>query len=433
VKGVEALYESILRGHDGSDFTVVDARGRRVNQEQWKLLPKTVREDPVSGMGLMMSFDLDLQLETAKALAGKQAAAIALDPNNGQVLAMVSLPGLDPNIFAGVVKGDQMADFMERDDKPFLDRSLAEHYPPGSTFKLAIASAALEQGVIDENTTYFCPGYYKFGNRVWKCWDKQGHGRVNVVQAIERSCDVFFYNVGLALGLDSIYQWAARFGFGRRSFLGNEVFPGKLETLFRFNSEQPGFIPNSEWVLSRRSSSVEAEIINASIGQGAVTVTLMQLARMASIIANGGRVYQPQLVLSTVGADGKPLQSFESKLENDILFKPKTLELVRRGMSEVVNGSLGTARASKISGLIYGGKTGTAQVAALNLTKKFRSKSLEDHSLFVAVAPIENPKIAVAVIVENGGHGSSGAAPVGKLMIQTYLKDLIAKERNHEK
>ncbi len=438
VKGIEALYESFLKGKEGNDFVVVDVKGRRVARSEWRLLPQIPREEPRSGTGLRLTIDASLQLVAQKALmeSGHAGAVVALDPRNGEVLALVSVPALEPNAFTGVLTGKTLKGWIDRDDKPFLDRTMGEHYVPGSIFKLVVAAAALEQGIIDERTSYFCPGYYRFGNRAWKCHAKDGHGRVTIVQALERSCDVFFYNIGLKMGLDSIYHWAARYGFGRRTALGHEAFKGKLDSLFRFNSEQTGFIPSLEWVQSKRRTTVDAEVLNASIGQGAVTVTMIQLARMVAALTNGGKVHQPQLVLSTLDAKKQAVESFQGRLETTIQLEPRTEELILRGMEEVVQGKEGTARASRIANLMYGGKTGTAQVAALAATKNSTLRRLQDHALFVAVAPSRNPHIAIAVIVENGGQGSRAAAPIARQMLEVYFsKAKMAKKEseNHER
>lgn len=422
VMGIEALYEEWLRGTDGRDFIVVDVRGRRVNEDKWRMLPKTIREEPVSGRHLQLSLDLDLQEEAVKAFGSQTGAAVALDPQTGEVLAFVSRPSLDPNIFTKKVSDKQFESIMNDPENPFLDRVVGEHYPPGSTFKLLMAIAALETGVINENTTHFCPGFFRMGRRVWKCHLHEGHGRVNVVDAIERSCDVFFYNVAQALGLDNMFSWSTRFGLGRRTYVGSEILSDKQDRMIRFNSEQPGFIPYTDWVLARRNSSLEGETVNAGIGQGAYTVTMMQLARLISALGNGGKIFSPQLVSRALDSSGAIVRSFVPQLENQMTITPRDLDIVLTGMEKVVSGAQGTARLSRIPGIRFGGKTGTAQVVALEISKGSRNKNYVDHALFVGMAPLDNPKIAVAVIVEHGGHGSSAAAPIAKKMIQKYLE-----------
>jgi len=423
VIGIERIFEPILRGQDGRDFIVVDVKGRRVNQEEWDLLPRASRIEPQAGQSLQLSLDLSLQEETVKNFGDKVGAAVALDPNTGQVLSYVSRPALDPNIFTRVISNADFQKMMNQENNPFLDRVAGEHYPPGSTFKLVMATAALETGAIDLKTTFTCPGYFRLGNRVWRCWDHGGHGTLNVVQAIERSCDVFFYNVAQALGLDTMFAWSSRLGLGRQTFIGNEIFSEKTTELLRFNSEQSGFIPNVAWVERRHLSSVEGETINAGIGQGAYLVTALQLARVVSALGNGGNIYQPQLVLNSL-LDGK-IHGFHSVLENQISIRPDVREALMKGMQNVVEGSFGTAHAAHVPGIVVGAKTGTAQVASLELTKGASTamkKKLQDHGLFVALAPLDKPRIAIAIIVENGGHGGTVAAPIARAMIKNYLQ-----------
>ncbi len=423
IMGIEALYESSLRGRDGRDFVVVDVKGRRVGLDQWALLPETNREDPLAGHQLHLSLDLNLQMVAQEAFKNETGAVVALDPRNGEVLAYVSRPGTDPNIFGGVLKSDEFKRMMTSTEKPFLDRVVGEHYPPGSTLKLFLAAAALENKAIDQNTTYFCPGSFRFGRRVWSCHKKSGHGRVNVSQAIEQSCDVFFYNAGLAMGLDAIYAWATRFGFGRRTFLGSEFLLGPQAEMRRFNSEQRGSIPFEDEVLARGNTTIEAETINAGIGQGAFEVTLMQLARAVAALGNGGKIYQPQLVLKEVWMEPEKVSVYRALVENQIVLSQKASESILEGMDRVINGSEGTARLSRLPKIRWGGKTGTAQVVALDVWKR-RAKSqkeFEDHALFVGLAPMDQPQIAVAVIAEHGGHGSGAAAPIAKKIVEAYL------------
>jgi penicillin-binding protein 2 len=434
VTGIESLYEPVLRGHDGRDLVVVDARGRRVNQDDWSQLPKTDRIEPIAGRSLQLSLDLNLQIQTYKALEGKIGAAVAMDPSTGEILAYVSRPALDPNAFSKVISGKDFDEWMNRPDKPYLDRVVSEHYPPGSTLKLAMAVAALQSGVISDKTNFSCPGHYRLGNHVWSCWVKEGHGKLNIVQAIERSCDVFFYNVGQALGLDLMHLWGSRLGLGRQTYIGSELVGIREKQAQRFNSESPGNIPSSDWVQSRGNTTVEAETINAAIGQGGFTVTALQLARMVSAITGSGKVFQPQLVLSSQDSMGGDIQHYKARIENEIVLKPEVKELVLQGMNLVVNGANGTSKVARIAGVEFGGKTGTAQVVRVELQKKYGKsrKEFGDHALFVGAAPLHAPRIAVAIIVENGGHGWA-AGLIAKQMIESYLKRVAQKEEVHGK
>ncbi|MBN8556034.1 MAG: penicillin-binding protein 2 [Deltaproteobacteria bacterium] len=434
--GIESLYEGFLRGQDGRDFIVVDVKGRRVNQDQWRMLPSAVRIEPVAGKTLQLTLDQDLQLETVKAFKNQVGSAVAIDPKTGQILAYVSRPALNPNIFTKPISNSDFDSMMKQSDNPFLDRVVGEHYPPGSTLKLIMAAAGLESGSINPNTTFYCPGFFRFGNRVWKCWKHEGHGKMNVVSAIARSCDVFFYNAALLLGLDSMFSWSLRFGMGRRSYIGSEVFSdnqSRPDRLARFNTEASGFIPSVDWVLSKRLTSVEAETINAGIGQGAFTTTIIQLARMIAALGNGGKVFQPQLVLNAQKPSGEVIRNYQSQLESHFILSEETKKAVLQGIEDVIGEPQGTAHGSRIPGVHFGGKTGTAQVVALDLSKSSRRVDYRDHALFVGLAPIDDPKIAVAVIVEHGEHGASAAAPIAKMMVKTYLDKLAAEAKTEEK
>lgn len=429
ISGIESLYEQVLRGHDGRDFVVVDAKGRRINQEDWSLLPKAERIEPEAGRELKLSLDLKLQLKAYEALDGKEGAAVAMDPSTGEILAYVSRPALDPNAFTGTISSENFEGWLNRPDKPYLDRVVSEHYPPGSTLKLIMAVAALQSGVINAKTRFNCPGRYRLGNNVWSCWVKEGHGSLDIVQAIERSCDVFFYNVGQALGLDQIHLWSSRLGLGRQTFIGSEMAESRMEQMGRFNSESPGNIPSSDWVRSRGNTTVEAETINAAIGQGGFTVTALQLVRAIGAITGTGKIFQPQLVIQSKDSMGGTARRYQARVETEVELNPEIRELVLQGMNLVVNGASGTAKVARISGVEFGGKTGTAQVVRMELQKKFGKsrKEFGDHALFVGAAPLHSPKIAVAIIVENGGHGWA-AGLIAKQMIETYLKQIAERE-----
>jgi len=426
VIGAEALYEKYLRGVDGRDFTVVDARGRPVQNSSLKSFGQGGREDPKAGKTLRLGLDLQLQLETLRAFRGESGAAIALKPDTGEILAYVSTPGLDPNAFTREISREQLRGWRDRADQPFLDRAVAEHYPPGSTLKIIMAAAALEEGVVNEKTRFVCPGFFRYGRRTWRCHDLSGHGVVDVRAAMQKSCDVFFYNTALLLGLDRMNLWSRKFGLGRRTFPGLEVFKAQFPLLSmpRFNSEQTGNIPSLEWVQVRKVTTVEAETINAGIGQGAFLTTTLQLARMVATLGNGGDVFQPQLVLESKDSLGKTENIYKATLENHLQLSDRVRGLVLDSLSAVMNEPGGTGIRSRVAEFKFGGKTGTAQVIALPQNKalmKRMAKDFQDHALFVGLAPVDHPEIAVAVLVENGGSGSHAAAPIGNIMVKNYL------------
>lgn len=426
VIGTEARFESYLRGEDGQEFVVVDVKGRPVQKTGFNIFDQSSRLEAIAGKTLQLTLDLELQLEAVRAFEDKIGAAVAIEPETGEILAMVSRPGLNPNLFTREVSGKQLLEMRNRPDKPFLDRTIQEHYPPGSTLKLVMAAAALETDVIDPDTIIDCPGYYRLGRRVWHDHNRAGFGEINVHTAIKKSSNVFFFNVGMMLGLDNIQHWSKLFGLGRRTNLAHEAIAAdrRSSRLRVFNSEQSGFIPDTEWIRKKGHTTVKAETINSAIGQGAFLVTVLQLSRMVSIFGNGGKVFQPQLLKHVYDPEGGLDESFTSVLENEIRLRPQTVNTVLSGMDAVVNESGGTARRARLKGYRAGGKTGTSQVINLGRMREQGlddTKKFQDHALFVGLAPLDNPKIAVAVIVENGGSGGRTAAPIAGAMMQNYL------------
>ncbi|TVQ78602.1 MAG: penicillin-binding protein 2 [Bradymonadales bacterium] len=430
VIGAESIYERFLRGSDGREFVVVDVKGRPVHRTNLRLFDQNTRVGARAGNSLELSLDLELQLTALRAFGDQRGAAVALDPNTGEILAMISRPSLDPNLFTRELTGRQLNALRERPDKPFLDRSLGEHYPPGSTYKMLMGAAALEEGVVTAEQSFHCPGFFRFGRRIWRCHRRSGHGHVDLREAIKVSCDVYFYNVALALGLDRMHRWAKQFGLGRRTNLGHEIFSNSpLAQFYRFNSEQTGFVPNSSWVRRSGHTSLEGETINAGIGQGGNLMTVTQLARMTAAFGNSGQFFQPQLVRAQRRPGGDLIEAYESLLENQVQLKPETSALILDAMKAVVNERDGTALGSRIAEFSWGGKTGTSQVVALSLRPEDEDEipfEMEHHALFVGLAPIENPKIAVAVIVEHGRSGSRAAAPIARAMVRNYLNRQVA-------
>lgn len=425
ISGMERMYEHLLRGRDGRRFVVVDVRGRPVQQEESALVVEESLVPAQAGSSLRLSFDLELQLETIRALGDRRAAAIAMDPQTGQILAMVSRPAIDPNIFTQFVSRQRLRELRERPDKPFLDRNLGEHYPPGSTFKLVMALAALEEGVIRPDTILNSPGSFRFGRRTWHDHNRAGFGQIDLREAIQKSSNVFFFQVGLDLGLDKMFYWSRSLGLGRLTWPGHEVFSDRSrpqERLRRFNFEQPGHLSTSSWVRRLGNTTLGAETINAGIGQGGYLVTTTQLARMLSVIANGGKIFQPQFVLESMTSEGEKMRSFEAILENTVEINESYRHLILDAMGAVVNEPGGTAGRARIRGVRVGGKTGTSQVVSLSASDEDEENvSLQAHALFVGVAPVENPQIVVAIVVEHGASGGRAAAPVARQMIQNYL------------
>lgn len=393
--GLERAYENDLRGVDGEKRVEVDAIGREV---------RTLEViDPIPGNSLHLNLDLDLQLSADKALETRRGAAVALNPKTGGVLVLASRPGFDPNLFAsGISKKDWQKIALDK-LHPLQNRAIQGGYPPGSTFKILLALRALDLGIINERTTFSCGGGFAYGNRVFKCWKKGGHGSVSVHRAIVESCDVFFYNVGLRLGVDRIHDFGNTLGLGRITGID-------------LPNEQKGLLPSTEWKKRRYNQPwYEGETVSVAIGQGAVWLTPIQLAMLSSFVAGDGKNYKPQIVNRIVSTEGKVIKTFEPIVNADVKLKPGVLTLVKDGMRGVVNEPGGTAGASKVQNVLMSGKTGTAQAGSDKV-------KLGDHAWFIAYAPSDDASVAMAILVEHGLHGSSAAAPIAKDITETLFK-----------
>lgn len=393
--GLERMYESYLRGIDGEKRVEVDAMGREVRTLEMK--------DPIPGNNMYLNMNLDVQMVVEKALEGKRGGCIALEPKTGAVIALASRPAFDPNKFAsGIKKEDWQAIALDK-AHPLQNRVIQGRYPPGSTFKILTALKALEDGLINANTSYGCRGGFPFGNRVFRCWKKGGHGAVNVHRGIVESCDVFFYNIGLRLGVDRIHSFGTSVGLGKLSGID-------------LPNEARGLLPSSEWKKKTYGAPwYEGETVSVAIGQGAVWLTPVQLAQLSSFVANEGITFKPQIVNKIVGPDGKTQKIFEPVVTADIKMKKQVFKIVKEGMQGVVNEKSGTAYGSRIENVHMSGKTGTAQ------TTPVQGKDLGDHAWFIAFAPSEDPAVAISVLVEYGGHGSSQAAPVAKAISESLF------------
>jgi len=405
--GLEKNYENYLRGVDGEKRVEVDARGREVRTLDII--------EPTAGNSLHLNIDMDLQEVVENSMENKKGGCVAIDPKTGGVLVLASRPAFDPNKFAsGITKEDWKAIALDK-THPLQNRVTQGRYPPGSTFKIALALKALELGIINERTTFLCRGGFPFGNRVFRCWKKGGHGNVAVHRAIVESCDVFFYNVGLKLGIDRIHEMAASIGLGKLTGID---LPG----------EKQGLVPSAAWKRKTYGQPwYEGETVSVAIGQGAVWLTPIQLAQLASFVANDGVTFRPQLVNKVVSPEGKVLKVFEHVMNSNIKLKKETLKLVKDGMRGVVNEPGGTAYGSRLQNVAMCGKTGTAQTASLD-------KGGHDHAWFIAYAPSEEPAIAITALVEHGGHGSSAAAPIAKAITENLfrVKTEIKEAKAHE-
>ena len=390
--GVEKLYDRQLRGTSGERIIEMDALGRELRLIKEK--------SPIRGDDVKLAMDIKLQKEAEESFGEKTGALVAMKPDTGEILALISRPSFDPNLFARGIKQRQWEDLNQNKKLPFLNRSLQSQYPPGSTFKIITAIAAMEEGAIDVNTKVTCTGEIVYGRWHFGCWQKQGHGTLSLHRALVESCDVYFYDLGKRLGIDKVASYARMFGLGK-------------ETGLRMAKERSGVVPDTKWKLEKRKQPwYLGETFNASIGQGYVATTPFQMAQMMSIVANGGYVYSPSLLM----ADNNPTPLTKLNIRQE------TFDEVKRALSGVVNENGGTGWAAKSSLVNICGKTGTAQVVGLKRDSKYLPEMFRDHAWFVAFAPYEAPEIALSVMVEHGGHGGATAAPIAKRAIEAYMK-----------
>jgi penicillin-binding protein 2 len=403
--GLEKKWEDFLRGQSGGQQVEVDALGRRV-----RVLHEVT---DVPGYTVHLTLDRQLQETAFEALKGKEGTIVALDVNTGAILAMVSTPAFDPNIFARGIKSDEWQGLIKDRLRPLSNRAIQGQYPPGSTFKVIMAIAGLEEGVLQPESRISDPGFYYFGNRAFRDWKKEGHGAVDLYKAIVESCDVYFYQAGQRIGIDRIAKWARAFGLGEK-------------TGAALDDEKSGIVPDSEWKRKRlRQPWFPGETLSVAIGQGYLTTTPLQIANMMAAVANGGTLYRPRLVDKIESVDGSTVREYGPEKIRTIAVKPETLERVRNALADVVKSPRGTGGASRSNLVEIAGKTGTAQVVEMKgayLKSEQLSYFSRDHAWFVAYAPVQNPQIAVAVLVEHGGHGGSAAAPLAKKVFEKYIE-----------
>lgn len=389
--GLEKQYNDILMGADGMRRVIVNSIGKEVG--------RLSQQEATPGKDIRLTIDYDLQAVAENALAGRKGSIVALDPRTGEVLAMVSHPAPDPNDFAIRVSKEEWQRLNEDPDKPLLNRTIQAQLAPGSVFKIVMATAMLESKAIPENMTVFCPGYAYFYGRMFKdhVYGKGSHGIVDLHKAIVQSCDIYFYNVGKGLGIDRISYYATKLGLGRKTGID-------------LPAEENGLMPSEEWVERVYHRKWYAgETISVAIGQGAVTATPLQLARLIGGVAMGGVFKQPHLI-----------KDARNVAEERFEISEPTVEKITQGMYGVVNEG-GTAAGARLEGIEFCGKSGSAQVIGYDTRDKFgKRKQFKDNAWFVGYAPRRNPEIVVAVLVESGEHGGSVAGPVARDIIKTY-------------
>lgn len=404
--GIEKIHEKHLRGHPGIKQIEVNAYGIPV-----KTLSISKGEP---GNNLELTIDAELQNFVVETVKDKSASVIVMDVNTGEILSMVSNPSYDPDRFVEGISNKYWQELLADYRKPLMNKSLFATYPPGSTFKMLVALAALEEGVIKPDKKINCTGSTWFGRRKFHCWKEEGHGKVDMIDAIQQSCNIYFANIGRKVSIDKISEVAKRFGLGEKYDIGAEV-------------SAAGIVPTKAWKRKMFNEPwVPGDTVNVSIGQGFTTVTPIQLAVMMSRLVNGGIPVKPYVVKG-------------HETTNNILVQEKTsiansehLDVIRKGMENVVNKKGGTMYWNRIrkKGMQMGGKTGTSQVIAKDTKEAFEENELmldiyENHALFVGYAPIQKPKYAISVVAEHGGHGSTGAGSVAKKVLQKVQEMMI--------
>ncbi|NIR51178.1 penicillin-binding protein 2 [candidate division KSB1 bacterium] len=393
-KGLELQYEKYLRGEPGVKYVEVDALGREI-----RVLEELSTESPTPGENLYLTLDANLQRHLEGAMDGKRGAAVVLDPRNGEILAMVSKPDYDPKTFSKPITTKLWKKLVNNEGKPLYNRACQSVYPPGSTFKLVLAAAGVETGLINPQEKILCRGAYRLGRRLFRCWKEGGHGDVNLTEAIEQSCNVYFFTRSLEVGLENWCEFAKLFRFGKLTGLD-------------LPNESTGTVPDSHYLDRKfgKKGWTRGLILNLSVGQGDLLATPLQMAYLAMILGNEGLGFRPHLLKKhvdpTTGVE--VVQEVKSRRVQGI--SSKTFRLVKLGMYMVVNGQRGTGRAAWIPKVKVCGKTGTAQ-----------NPHGEDHAWFIGFAPQENPEIAFCIMVENAGSGGAIAAPIARGMLSKYF------------
>jgi len=413
--GIELVANRTLIGTDGGRQVEVDHVGREL-----RVLGDPV--DPVPGGDLYLSLDLELQQYIKTLMSGQSGTIVVMRTRTGEVLAMTSFPDFDPNLFVGRIDESTWEKMVRSEKEMLINKAIQGQYAPGSTFKMLVALAGLDLGIIKPDSTYFCPGYHRVGRDIRYCWKNGGHGEVNVTQAIEQSCNVFFYQLGLEVGVDQIERYARMFGFGDAT--GVEL-----------DSEKTGLVPSRQWkerVMKERW--YHGETMHLSIGQGYLTVTPLQLLTYANAIANRGMWVRPTMFshAALAGAHGAAAEPLLAAQTRKLPIAAENFDVVRQGMFGVVNGDHGTAHRARSRLVDVAGKTGTSQVIGRRMRTGEagleEADALQPHSFFVSYAPASDPEISVLVLVEHGKSGGEAAAPIAKKVIEYYFQEVRPRE-----
>ncbi len=415
--GLERLRENDLHGEKGHEYMEVNALG--FEQKNLK------GDEPLPGKDLHLTLDVELQkiAEDEMAAGNRAGAVVAMEANTGRMLVLASSPTLHLNEFVGGISQKDWQAMLTNPLHPLVNKLVQGQYPPASTYKTVTALAGLAENIITPDTTVYCGGSIQFGNRVYRCWKKGGHGQISFKRAVAESCDVYFYQVGQKLGVDRLARYANLFGLGNKTGIEME-------------HEKSGLIPTSEWKKKRYGKPwQEGETLSVAIGQGFDLATPVQVAVMTMVIANGGTLYKPAIVEQVRDPSGKVVSSFTPEVLSRLSGQGKNLKLVREGMIEAVNSKRGTGREAQIDsqGIVVGGKTGTAQVVRLAQYKGLKEADIpyeyRDHAWFTCFAPASNPEIVVTVLVEHGLHGGSASAPIAAKILNRYFEDKFKEQQ----
>ncbi len=405
--GIEKIYDKYLRGTAGRRMIQVNAAGRKVKD--------LGIEEPRPGTDVYLTLDLDAQKAAEEGLGERAGAVVAMDPNTGEILALASHPNFDPNLFPRGISPKDWVRLMNDEAHPLYNRAIQSVYPPGSTFKIVVAIAGLATGVINLDEKISCRGFLQSGRHTFRCWKKGGHGQISFHDALVQSCDVYFYTMGERIGFDRVAEYARQLGLGS---LTGVPLP----------DEKPGLIPTEAWKKKRTGEPwYPGDTYINSIGQGFVLVSPIQACQMIGAVANGGFFYKPMLLRQTRNRETGVVNTFPAERKGRMKLDANVLEEIRRGLAGVVAEPGGTGHGALTPIATVAGKTGTAQVIAQKIPGRKLSVETQDHAWFVAYAPVDHPKIAVAVLVEHGGHGGSAAAPVARRVIEEYLKNAESK------
>ena len=428
-RGVEQYFDAELRGVDGYVPVKVDAFGRESKDintpEVISFLYEQYYKESKPGHSMFLTIDKKIQQAAYNAFKNRNriGAAVVLENKTGAVLAWVNSPSFDPHMFWPRISTHNWQNLISQEFKPLRNKVVQDHYAPGSTFKATVALAGLQEGIITKNTEHHCPGYFRFGRRLYHCWRRGGHGSLNVIDALAKSCNVFFYKLGNDLGIDKIAKYARALGFGKK-------------TQITSSQETTGLVPDSEWKKENTNEQWQpGETLSVSVGQGFLLATPIQVANVFSNIANNGYSFKPYFVDKFTRADGLVVKEFNKTLEistdvrtktgDEIVISDDNFQIVKQGLWKSVNATGGTGRAHALKEIIFAGKTGTSQIINFSSKELFercqdRPINLRHHGWFVGFAPFEDPKITVAVLAQHSCSGSGGAAPIARDIIKTF-------------